>query len=85
MLILSRKQNEQIVIRGNIVVTVIAISGNHVRLGVEAPRQIPVNREEVLRTPKEKRAGELPAKPPAGNGDKSSDSRVQLSLPFPEA
>ena len=47
MLILSRKLGEQIVIADNIVVTVLEISGGKVRLGIEAPREIPVNRKEV--------------------------------------
>jgi carbon storage regulator len=48
MLVLSRKLNEKIVINGNITVTVVKIDRNHVRLGIEAPGQIPVYREEIL-------------------------------------
>ncbi len=48
MLVLSRKKNESIVINGNIRVTVIAIRGNHVRLGIEAPEAIGVFREELF-------------------------------------
>ena len=47
MLVLSRKENESIVIRGDIVVTVIDVRGGKVRLGIEAPREIPVNRREI--------------------------------------
>jgi carbon storage regulator len=47
MLILSRKLNEQIVIGDGIVVTVVAIRGGHVRLGIEAPNDVPVHRKEV--------------------------------------
>ena len=47
MLVLSRKLEEQIVIADNIVVTVLEISGGKVRLGIEAPREMPVNRKEV--------------------------------------
>ena len=47
MLILSRKLNERIVIGNDIVITVVSIRGGHVRLGVEAPRQVPVHRREV--------------------------------------
>lgn len=47
MLVLSRKKNETIVIRENIIVTVVDIRGDKVRLGIEAPRDIPVHRREV--------------------------------------
>jgi len=48
MLVLSRKKNESIVIDENIVVTIVEIRGDKVRLGIEAPRDIPVHRREVL-------------------------------------
>ena len=47
MLILSRKKDEGIVIDGNIDITVVEIRGDKVRLGVEAPEEIPVHRKEV--------------------------------------
>ena len=47
MLILSRKLNEQIVIGDQIVITVVAIRGGNVRLGIDAPSDIPVHRQEV--------------------------------------
>ena len=47
MLILSRKLNEQIVIGDQIVITVVAIRGGNVRLGIEAPHDVPVHRQEV--------------------------------------
>ena len=49
MLVLSRKQTESIVINDNIVVTVLGVRGNTVRLGVEAPREVPVFRSELDR------------------------------------
>lgn len=48
MLVLSRKINETVLIGDNIRVTVVAIRGNQVRIGVEAPPEVPVFREEVL-------------------------------------
>jgi carbon storage regulator len=48
MLVLSRKNNESIVINNNIKVTVVEIRGDKVRLGIVAPRDIPVHREEVF-------------------------------------
>lgn len=47
MLVLSRKVEEQIVIGGDVTVTVLEIKGDRVRLGVEAPRNVPVNRQEI--------------------------------------
>jgi len=48
MLVLSRKRNESVVINDDIVVTVIDIRGDKVRIGIEAPRDISVHRQEVL-------------------------------------
>ncbi|MGC1275746.1 MAG: carbon storage regulator CsrA [Planctomycetaceae bacterium] len=47
MLVLSRKKNESIVIDDRIVLTVVEIRGDKVRLGIEAPREVPVHRKEV--------------------------------------
>jgi carbon storage regulator len=47
MLVLSRQRNEAIVIGGNIFVSVVDIRGDKVRLGVEAPIEVPVHRSEV--------------------------------------
>lgn len=47
MLVLSRKELESIVVGDNVKITVIDISGNRVRLGIEAPRDTEVHREEV--------------------------------------
>ncbi len=47
MLVLSRKLNESIVINENVVVTVLSVQGDRVRLGIEAPGEIPVHRQEV--------------------------------------
>lgn len=48
MLVLSRKCNEQIVIGDDIVVTVVAIRGGTVRIGIEAPPHVTVHRQEVF-------------------------------------
>lgn len=47
MLVLSRKKNESIVIRDDIVITVVDVRGDKVRLGIEAPKDVPVHRREV--------------------------------------
>ncbi len=48
MLVLSRQRDESIIIGENIVVTVVDIRGDKVRLGIEAPTEIPVHRREVF-------------------------------------
>ena len=47
MLVLSRKKNESIVINNDITIVVVEIRGDKVRLGVEAPKEVPVHRQEV--------------------------------------
>jgi len=48
MLILSRRRSETIRIGNNITVTVLAVKGNQVRLGVHAPQDISIHREEIF-------------------------------------
>src|SRR3982074_1208185 len=47
MLVLSRKKNESIIINDDITIVVVEIRGDKVRLGVEAPKEVPVHRNEV--------------------------------------
>jgi len=47
MLVLSRRTNERIVIGDDITITVVDIRGDKVRLGVEAPKEVPVHRREI--------------------------------------
>ena len=47
MLVLSRNRDESIMIGDNIVVTVVDVRGDKVRLGIQAPKEIPVHRQEV--------------------------------------
>ena len=47
MLILSRKINESIVIDGRIVVKIIRVDGDQIKLGIQAPSDVPVHRQEV--------------------------------------
>ena len=47
MLLLSRKRNEQIVIKDDIEIVVVDIRGDKVRLGITAPKEVPIHRREV--------------------------------------
>ena len=49
MIVLTRKKNESIVINDNITVVVVEVRGDKVRLGIQAPANIPVNRLEVFK------------------------------------
>jgi carbon storage regulator len=86
MLILARRPGERVVIGGNVVVTVMEITGQTVRLGVEAPEDLPVYREEIwlavqaenlaaaqsspAALPNELAAGS----PPAGEGERGAET-----------
>ena len=50
MLVLTRKLGERIVIDGRITVTVVRVQGHHIQLGIEAPKEIPIKREELIRS-----------------------------------
>jgi carbon storage regulator len=51
MLVLTRKNNEQIVIGEEVTVTILEIRGNTVKLGLTAPRDVPIRRGELPATP----------------------------------
>jgi len=74
MLVLSRKANETIVLDNAIEVTVLEILGERVKIGINAPRDIPIVRQELLH---QTRTDHLPpanaAAPPAGNGEPTTD------------
>ncbi len=61
MLVLSRKKNESIIINNDIVITVVEIRGDKVRLGIEAPKDVPVHRQEVYEAIHGVKAPTLPA------------------------
>ena len=61
MLVLSRKKNESIVINNDITIVVVDIRGDKVRLGVEAPKEVPVHRREVFDLIKQNEANEAAA------------------------
>jgi carbon storage regulator len=68
MLVLSRKKNESIVINNDIVITVVEIRGDKVRLGIVAPKDVPVHREEVYEAIHGQKAPIAPSNPAETNG-----------------
>jgi carbon storage regulator len=67
MLVLSRKRDERIVINDNIVITVVDIRGDKVRLGIEAPTEMPVHRSEVYDAIRKHRAEDQSQSPPTAS------------------
>jgi carbon storage regulator len=64
MLILTRRVGETVVIGNDVTVTVLGVKGNQVRLGVNAPREVAVHREEIFERIKREQAEEKPQRPP---------------------
>jgi carbon storage regulator len=63
MLILTRRIGETLMIGDEVTVTVLGVKGNQVRLGVNAPKEVPVHREEIYqRIQREKELGEHQAR-----------------------
>jgi len=70
MLVLSRQKDESIMIGDNVEITIVDVRGDKVRLGITAPREIPVHRREVYEAiQREKQEAEK-----SKNAEKSEDS-----------
>ncbi len=58
MLILTRRISESIIVGDDVKITVLGVKGNQVRLGIDAPKHLPVHREEIYeRIQHEKKSG----------------------------
>jgi carbon storage regulator len=69
MLILTRRVGETVMIGNDVTVTVLGVKGNQVRVGVNAPRDVAVHREEIFERIKlEEQDGGEPAQARGGNG-----------------
>jgi carbon storage regulator len=66
MLIITRKPGQRIMLGDDVTIEVISVSGSSVRIGIAAPRSVPVYREEIWSAVKEEGAGDpAPAPDPA--------------------
>ena len=63
MLVLSRKLGEKIYIGENICITVVDIDRGKIRLGIEAPRDVPIYRQELLPLPNQQQQQQQPQQP----------------------
>jgi carbon storage regulator len=74
MLVLTRKTNQSIMIGDDVEVSVLAVAGDKVRIGITAPRDVPVFRKEVYLSIQAENANV-----PAGSGDRVNKALDDLS------
>ncbi len=80
MLVLSRKKNESIVIDENIIITVVEIRGDKVRLGIQAPREVPIHRQEIFESLIKRGHLEEMAPPQEKTEQKTPDSDIDAPI-----
>ncbi len=77
MLILTRRVGETLMIGDEVTVTVLGVKGNQVRIGVNAPKEVAVHREEIYdRIKREQDAAHVPADGGSPSGDSVDDSET---------
>ena len=74
MLILTRRVGESLMIGDEINVTVLGIRGNQVRIGVNAPKEVAVHREEIYERIKQEKTGAVPA-PASESGPQAGEQQ----------
>jgi carbon storage regulator len=73
MLILTRRVGETLMIGNDISVTVLGVKGNQVRIGVDAPKEVAVHREEIFERIKSEQAGSSDSKASPETGSPEPD------------
>jgi carbon storage regulator len=71
MLILTRRVGETVMIGNDVTVTILGVKGNQVRVGVNAPRDVAVHREEIYERIKREEQEGTPRSTRPGDGDES--------------
>ena len=81
MLVLSRQRDESIMIGDNVEITIVDVRGDKVRLGITAPKDVPVHRREIYdaiqREKAEKAQADGQAPPTQGQPEKGSEAAAQ--------
>lgn len=80
MLVLTRKQGEKILIGDDIVITVLDVRGDSIRIGVDAPRGVRIQRDEVLRAVTEANIAASLAASVVIQGDADAEARLKATL-----
>lgn len=73
MLILTRRVGEMLKIGDNVDVTILSVKGNQVRIGINAPKEVTVHREEIYSRIKEEQDHQLPSGLPRAAGSDHKD------------
>jgi carbon storage regulator len=76
MLVLTRQRDQRIMIGDDVVITVIEIRRGHVRLGIDAPANVPVHREEIYNALKEQERTSKPDQRRDPNGQQPQDAEA---------
>ena len=84
MLVLSRQRDESIMIGDDVEITIVDVRGDKVRLGITAPRHIPVHRREIYDAIQREKAEKADAEVTAGNNNEPVEEPVHKEAEKPE-